>query len=52
MLEKIGMGKTSKEIALDLNLSPRMVDVHRANTKKKLALKTGAEMVAFAITST
>ena len=52
VLEKIGMGKTTKEIALDLNLSPRTVDIHRANIKKKLALKTGAEMVAFAISST
>lgn len=52
VLEKIGGGKTTKEIAQEFNLSPRTVDIHRANIKKKLALKTGAEMVAFAISST
>ena len=46
------MGKVSKGIKLDLNLSPGTVDIHRANIKKKLARKTGAEMVAFAISST
>ena len=52
VLEKIGKGKATKEIALELSLSPRTVDIHRANIKKKLALKTGAEMVAFAIART
>lgn len=52
VLEKIGKGKTTKEIAIDLGLSPRTVDIHRANIKKKLALKSSAEVVAFAIART
>jgi DNA-binding NarL/FixJ family response regulator len=52
VLEHIGKGKTTKEIAVGLTLSPRTVDIHRANIKKKLALKTGAELVAFAISRT
>ncbi len=49
VLEKIGAGKTTKQIAYDLELSPRTVDIHRANIKKKLSLKTSAEIVAFAM---
>ena len=49
VLEKIGAGKTTKQIAYDLDLSPRTVDIHRANIKKKLELKTSAEIVAFAM---
>jgi DNA-binding NarL/FixJ family response regulator len=49
VLEKIGRGKTTKEIAYSLELSPRTVDVHRASIKKKLGLRSGAEVVAFAV---
>ena len=52
VLEKIGAGKTTKEIAFDLDLSPRTVDIHRANIKKKLGLKSGAEVLAFALVKT
>jgi DNA-binding NarL/FixJ family response regulator len=49
VLEKIGRGKTTKEIAYSLELSSRTVDVHRASIKKKLGLRSGAEVVAFAV---
>jgi DNA-binding NarL/FixJ family response regulator len=49
VLERVGRGQTTKEIAYALDLSPRTVDVHRANIKKKLGLRSGAEVVAFAI---
>ncbi len=49
VLEKIGRGQTTKEIAYNLELSARTVDVHRANIKKKLGLRSGAEVVAFAV---
>ncbi len=52
VLEKIGAGKATKEIAFDLGLSPRTVDIHRANIKKKLQLKSSAEIFAFALTRT
>lgn len=50
VLEKLRHGKTTKEIAFELGLSSRTVDVHRANIKRKLGLKSGAELIAFAIT--
>ena len=49
VLEKLGLGKTTKEIAYELNLSSRTVDIHRAHIKKKLQLKSGSELIAFAI---
>ncbi len=49
VLEKIGRGQTTKEIAYNLELSSRTVDVHRASIKKKLGLRSGAEVVAFAV---
>lgn len=52
VLEKIGAGKTTKEIAFDFSLSPRTVDIHRANIKKKLNLRSSAEIVAFALSRT
>jgi DNA-binding NarL/FixJ family response regulator len=48
VLELLRTGKSTKEIALTLQLSTRTVDIHRANMKKKLGLRTGAELIAFA----
>jgi DNA-binding NarL/FixJ family response regulator len=48
VLELLRTGKTTKEIAQALKLSTRTVDVHRANIKKKLGLRSGAELIAFA----
>jgi len=48
VLELLKTGKTTKEIAAALVLSARTVDIHRANIKKKLGLRTGAELIAFA----
>jgi DNA-binding NarL/FixJ family response regulator len=52
VLEKIGKGKTTKQIAFELELSPRTVDIHRANLRSKLELKSSAEIMAFAMTRT
>jgi DNA-binding NarL/FixJ family response regulator len=49
VLERIGRGQTTKEIAYSLVLSSRTIDVHRASIKKKLGLRSGAEVVAFAV---
>ena len=49
VLEKIGAGKSSKEIAFEFGLSSRTVDTHRANIKKKLALKSSSDIVTFAL---
>ncbi len=48
VLELLKLGKSTKEIATALKLSTRTVDVHRANIKRKLGLRTGAELIAFA----
>lgn len=48
VLELLREGRTTKEIAARLHLSHRTVDIHRANLKKKLGLRSGAELIAFA----
>ncbi|MBP8018814.1 MAG: response regulator transcription factor [Hylemonella sp.] len=52
ILECLRTGKTTKEIAFDLNLSVRTVDIHRANIKRKLGLRSGTELIAFALAKT
>lgn len=52
VLELLKTGKTTKEIAFELELSARTVDIHRANIKKKLGLRSGAELIAFASSKT
>jgi DNA-binding NarL/FixJ family response regulator len=48
VLELLKSGRTTKEIATALALSARTVDIHRANIKRKLRLRTGAELIAYA----
>lgn len=48
VLEQLKLGRTTKEIATTLGLSVRTVDIHRANVKRKLGLRTGAELIAYA----
>ena len=44
-----GSGKTAKEIANQLNLSPKTVSVHRDHVKEKLKFATSAEMIRQAV---
>ncbi|HEX7891644.1 MAG TPA: response regulator transcription factor [Ramlibacter sp.] len=48
VLELLRAGRTTKQIAATLHLSVRTVDIHRANLKRKLGLRSGAELIAFA----
>jgi DNA-binding NarL/FixJ family response regulator len=48
VLELLRSGKSTKEIAKTLDMSIRTVDIHRARIKRKLGLRTGAELIAFA----
>jgi len=48
VLEKLSLGKTTKETAFELGISARTVDIHRASLKKKLGLKSGAELISWA----
>jgi DNA-binding NarL/FixJ family response regulator len=45
----IGKGKTTKDIAEHLRISPKTVAVHREHIKEKLAIKTAAELTHQAI---
>ncbi|MNJ01792.1 Transcriptional regulatory protein FixJ [compost metagenome] len=45
VMENIIEGKTSKEIARVLALSPRTVEAHRANIFSKLAVTSLAQLV-------
>ncbi len=49
ILRLFGEGWSTEEIAARLHLSPKTVDVHRANMKQKLGLKTTPEFQRFAI---
>ena len=44
-----GAGKTAKEIASQLNLSPKTIAVHRDHVKEKLNFATSAEMIRQAV---
>ena len=49
ILARIGTGLVTKDIAADLDLSPRTVSVHRANIMRKLDLHNAAALAALAI---
>ncbi|MCB1224667.1 MAG: response regulator transcription factor [Verrucomicrobiales bacterium] len=49
VLEKIGRGIATKNIAEHMSISPRTVEAHRAHIKEKLGLTDGAELVRFAV---
>jgi DNA-binding NarL/FixJ family response regulator len=49
IFQLIGRGKTTNEIAQELHISPRTVDVHRSQIKEKLQLKSGTALVHFAV---
>lgn len=49
IFELIGHGRNSRQIAEQLNLSPKTVDVHRANIKEKLQLADTTALVRHAV---
>jgi len=49
ILQLVGEGNTSAQIAQKLNISPRTVEKHRANLMSKLRLNSHADVVRFAI---
>jgi len=51
VLNLIGRGKTTREIAENLTLSVKTVESHRQRIKKKLNLQTSAQLVQFAVSS-
>lgn len=49
VFQHLGQGKGTREIAENLHLSIKTVDVHRTNIKKKLKLKSASELIRFAV---
>jgi DNA-binding NarL/FixJ family response regulator len=49
VLQLMGQGKGTREIAQQLSLSVKTVDAHRANIKRKLSINTGPELVRYAV---
>ncbi len=51
VLNLIGRGTTTREVAENLTLSVKTVESHRQRIKKKLNLQTSAQLVQFAVSS-
>ncbi|HTV40809.1 MAG TPA: response regulator transcription factor [Candidatus Sulfotelmatobacter sp.] len=49
IFQLIGQGKGTQDIAETLHLSVKTVDVHRANIKTKLKLKSASELIRYAV---
>jgi len=49
VLHLVAQGQTNAEVAKQLSISPRTVEVHRANMIRKLALKTHTELIHYAM---
>jgi DNA-binding NarL/FixJ family response regulator len=49
IFQMIGHGKGTRSIAEELKVSIKTVDAHRANIKDKLLLKSGNELVRYAV---
>lgn len=45
----IGQGKSTRDIAKQLHLSSKTVDVHRANIKEKLGLEDATSLIRYAV---
>jgi DNA-binding NarL/FixJ family response regulator len=49
VFQLIGQGKGTRDVAEKLHLSVKTVEVHRANIKAKLKLKSASELIRFAV---
>jgi DNA-binding NarL/FixJ family response regulator len=49
ILQLVGMGKSTRDIASQLHLSPKTVDVHRGHIKEKLQLSDATALVRYAV---
>ena len=49
VLRLIGFGFGTRQIAEKLKRSVKTIEAHRANIKEKLGLKTGTELIRYAV---
>lgn len=49
VFQHIGQGKGTREIAGHLHLSVKTVEVHRANMKEKLGIKSATDLIRYAV---
>jgi DNA-binding NarL/FixJ family response regulator len=49
VFQMIGQGKDTKQLARELHVSPKTIEVHRANIKLKLQVKSIAELIRYAV---
>ncbi len=49
VFQLIGQGKSTREIAAELHLSPKTVDVHRSHLKEKLGLRDVTALIRHAV---
>jgi DNA-binding NarL/FixJ family response regulator len=49
VFQLIGQGKSTRDIAAELRLSPKTVDVHRSHIKEKLALRDVTALIRHAV---
>ena len=49
VLHLVAQGQNNAEVAKQLSISPRTVEVHRANMMRKLSLKTHTELIRYAM---
>ncbi len=49
ILQKIAQGKTNREIAAEMFVSPRTIEAHRSNIMRKLGLHTQRELFRYCI---
>jgi DNA-binding NarL/FixJ family response regulator len=49
VFQLIGQGRSTRDIAKELRLSPKTVDVHRGHIKEKLELKDATSLIRYAV---
>ena len=49
VLRRVAEGRTNREIATELSLSPKTVDTHRTNLMRKLGVHDAQALARFAV---